>query len=137
MPEPAAGQTPALAIGQLEPSRLLRRAQPGHCEPSHVSRPKQSPPAGSRIWVGVGGFFLLCQDLAEIVCVLRKWVMFVQRFVNANRYASAQGCSRGWAGRASPVRMCRARCRPLTAALSWATQRPSLCGSFVTLQEIP
>lgn len=78
-------------------------AGPGHCKPSHVTRPKQSRPAGSSS--GVEGWvflFFLYQDLAEIGCVLGKWVMFVQRFVNANRYASTQGYSRGLAGRASP-----------------------------------
>ena len=76
-------------------------ARQGHCKPSHVTRPKQSRSAGSRSWVGFF-FFLLYQDLAEISCDLGERVMFVQWFVNANCYVSAQGYSGGSAGRASP-----------------------------------
>lgn len=54
------------------------------------------------VWV----FFLFYQDLDEIGCDLSEWVMFVQRFVNAGCYVSAQGYSRGLAGPASPPCAC-------------------------------
>lgn len=86
--------------------------------------PTQPGPAVSRHWAGVA-VFLLYQDLAEIG---GEWVMFVQRFVQANGYVSAQGYSGGSAGCASPahVRGCRAT-RPVVVGDS-RTHSPALRG---------
>lgn len=79
----------------LEPHSCLARTLPTFSRHS----PKQPGPAVSRHWAGVA-VFLLYQDLAEIG---GEWVMFVQWFVQASGYISAQGYSRGSAGCASPA----------------------------------
>lgn len=79
-PEAAAGQTPTLALGQMECSRLLRSigaARKGTANLRH--RPKQSRPAG----LGVLGLFSLpYQDCTELSCHPSEW--FAQGFVDAN-----------------------------------------------------
>lgn len=85
-----------------QPHSCLARTLP--TLPCHS--PTQPGPAVSRHWAVVA-VFLLYQDLAERG---GEWVMFVQWFVQANGYVSAQGYSGGSAGCASPAHV--HSCRP-------------------------
>ena len=132
-----------LALSQLEPSRLLRRAgaPPPLLGKDIANLPtSQDPNSPDRLGPGAGlgffFFFLLYQDLAEIGCDLGERVMFVQWFVNANCYVSAQGYSGGSAGRASPrahVHGALPACSPVPLAGSRARASLCVCGSFVTV----
>lgn len=93
-------------LGQLEPSRLSRRALSHSSARTWLAQAPTFPPPGSRdtnspdwkLFFPLFFFFLLYQDLAEIDRVLSEWVMFAQRFVNATPYVRAQVCSRGLPG---------------------------------------